>query len=562
MKRLLCLILAAAPAWGAACPSGYGYYKTLTVQAGKASGTQSSFPVLVLNPASASGTLRTTGNGGHVTSSSGYDIVPSTTSGALLPFELVSGSYVAASGNLQMWVNVSSLADGTVINLCYGNSAVTTYQGTNSTTWNGYVTVAHSDDNQASTTVLDSSPAANNGTAVANTGTKTATGKIGAALAYNGSSDYVSFGSPSGNPYAADSTFSWQAWVKPNAIGGAEKDLMTWFGSLTGIVLGASSGPKWFLYRNGGGYGTQDSSSTPATGTWYQVVATYDGANERIYVNGSKESTGAGSIGNLNGSFASNRLTVGGAYVGSYVNLINATIDEVRSTATALSDSWIATEYSNQNSPGNDGGAGFWAVGAETSAGGGGGGGTFTISPATIPSGHSGNIALILTGTGTSWVNGSTVITASGVAGSSCGAATVTSSTAATVVCSTGSSTGTLTLTESATGSAAAAASVALPSLGINLSRGNLSSIQTLVLTGINTLWTQESPAGLLSVSGGTGASIGTPTITSNTGGTVALTVGTATGTLIITDTSTGKTATFSAGGSGSGSGCAVVSVQ
>jgi hypothetical protein len=55
----------------------------------------------------------------------------------------------------------------------------------------------------------------------------------------------------------------------------------------------------------------------------------------------------------------------------------------------------------------------------------------------------------------------------------------------------------------------------------ISPSSGNLSSIQTLVLTGGNTVLSQETAAGLFSVAGGTGSSIGTPTITSNIAGTV-----------------------------------------
>jgi hypothetical protein len=136
----------------------------------------------------------------------------------------------------------------------------------------------------------------------------------------------------------------------------------------------------------------------------------------------------------------------------------------------------------------------------------------------------------------------------------------VTSATAATLVVRTGAGTGSLSVAETVTGAAWIALTVAVPSFSIDVGRGNLNSVQTLTLTGTNTVWSQE--AGLFSVAGGTGASIGTPTIATNTAGTVALTVGTSAATLTITDISTGKTAMFSAGGVVGMAGCSVVFVQ
>jgi hypothetical protein len=92
--------------------------------------------------------------------------------------------------------------------------------------------------------------------------------------------------------------------------------------------------------------------------------------------------------------------------------------------------------------------------------------------------------------------------------------------------------------------------------------RGNLNSTQALALSGVNTVWSQEVAAGLFSVAGGAGASIGTPAISTSTAGTVLLTVGTVAGTLTVTDTSTGKTTTLAAGGAAGTAGCSVVLVQ
>lgn len=170
---------------------------------------------------------------------------------------------------------------------------------------------------------------------------------------------------------------------------------------------------------------------------------------------------------------------------------------------------------------------------------------SFTIAPTSIPKNHSGNITLTLTGTGTAW-DGTTVFTPSGVTGVTKISQNVTSTTAATVVVTTDAThTGTLTITESVTGSNTATTTVATATLVISPTSGGTGTTPTLTLTGTNTVWTQETAAGLFTESGGTSDSIGTPTITTNLAGTVVLTTGSAFATLTITDASTGATATF-----------------
>lgn len=170
---------------------------------------------------------------------------------------------------------------------------------------------------------------------------------------------------------------------------------------------------------------------------------------------------------------------------------------------------------------------------------------TMSAAPLTIPASHSGNITLTLAGVTTSWVNGTTVFSVSGVSGVTKVSQNVTSNTAATLVVTTGATTGTLTITESVTGSATTTVTVATAALAVSPLSGVVSTTPTLTLTGTNTLWQSETAAGLFSVSGVSGCSIGTPTVTTNTSATAVLTLGSSTGTLTVTDNSTGKTATF-----------------
>lgn len=169
---------------------------------------------------------------------------------------------------------------------------------------------------------------------------------------------------------------------------------------------------------------------------------------------------------------------------------------------------------------------------------------SFTITPSDIPKNHSGNITLTLAGTLTTW-GGTTTFTLSGVTGATKVSHNVTGSTAATLVLTTGSGTGTLTIQEGVTGTASATTTVSLATLVVSPTSGVVSTTPTLTLTGTHTLWTTETAAGLTSVSGVSGVSIATPTVSSNTSATAVLTIGTSTGTVTITDNSTGAFTTF-----------------
>jgi hypothetical protein len=184
---------------------------------------------------------------------------------------------------------------------------------------------------------------------------------------------------------------------------------------------------------------------------------------------------------------------------------------------------------------------------------------SFTVSPATIPAHHSGNITLTLTGTSTSWVNGTTTFSLPSVTGLALVSTSINNGTqVATLTVTTGTGTGTGNITDSADG-ATAALTVATATLAISPTSGTTGTTPTVTLTGTHTLWTHETPSGLFSVSGGTGASIGTPTVSGDTSATATLTVGSAAGTLTIEDTSTTATATFTASAPASPSGAALL---
>jgi hypothetical protein len=172
----------------------------------------------------------------------------------------------------------------------------------------------------------------------------------------------------------------------------------------------------------------------------------------------------------------------------------------------------------------------------------------FTVSPSTIPTHHSGNITLTLTGVGTSWVSGTTVFTLPSITGLTKVSQSITSGTAATIVCTTGATTGTGNITDN-TDSATAALTVSAATLAIAPTSGGVSTPVSLTLTGTNTLWSSETASTLFAATGGTSPSISGITVTSNTAATATLNPGSTGGTITVTDSSTTATASFTATG-------------
>ena len=100
--------------------------------------------------------------------------------------------YDGTTGNLIAWVKIPSLSSSsdTVFYLLYGDNSINTDQSDPPNTWDSnFKGVWHMSDSAANTTIRESTATGANGTNNANTSTKTATGQIGKALSYNGSTD-------------------------------------------------------------------------------------------------------------------------------------------------------------------------------------------------------------------------------------------------------------------------------------------------------------------------------------------------------------------------------------
>jgi Concanavalin A-like lectin/glucanases superfamily/Domain of unknown function (DUF1929)/Bacterial Ig domain/Galactose oxidase, central domain len=201
---------------------------------------------------------------------------------------------------------------------------------------------AYNFDAGSGTTVTDSSGNSNNGTITG--ATWTTSGRFGNALLFDGTNDWVTVNDAVSLDLTTGSTL--EAWVYPTAA------LSGW------RTIFAKEQPGDILYFL---YAASSSSNSPATGvyigaernlfgvsqlasdTWTHLAGTYDGAMQRLYVNGvevaSRPQTGAIQT-------SDSPLRIGGN--GIWGEFFQGRLDEMRIYSRALSQAEIQTDI---NSP-------------------------------------------------------------------------------------------------------------------------------------------------------------------------------------------------------------------
>ncbi len=350
------MILQPQFAYGGHAPiSGFDYYSPLTVQTGQVPSTQTDFPILI-NVTDAR--FKTVGNGGHVKDTNGYDIRPYSDAliTSALTYELEF--YDGTNGIVVMWVKRSSLDDGNVTYLAYGNASLVT-DGSSTATWsNGFLGVYHLAD--GTTLNVNSATGSNNGTNHSATATA---GQIdGGAAFVSASSQYVDFGTGI-NP----SAITLSIWVKATSFPNSYQLAIAKIGVLQNYanILVKSTGklccatgraPGNTVGYNGSG------SNTLSTGTWYRVVMTCSAADGlKGYVNGSLDGSSSGLDPNVAGATAAIGGTGGYDENGNFnTGYWDGSLDEASFSSVIRSPDWITTDSNNQLAPGT-----FMVLGAE-----------------------------------------------------------------------------------------------------------------------------------------------------------------------------------------------------
>ena len=204
-------------------------------------------------------------------------------------------------------------------------------------------------DEGSGLTANDSSGNANAGT-LTNSPTRTSFGKIGSAIDFNGSNNYVSVGTPAS--LDMDGAMTVEAWVYSDTASSGWCILCdTTAAGLSGQYQLQFQGTDTNRLRFGWGNGTtaanfDSTSQAQQINQWQHVAATRDASNNvKLYLNGVELAGSFVTGGTGTAKYASPQgISIGrnGAYDGSY---FNGKIDEVKIYNSARSARQIAMDY-------------------------------------------------------------------------------------------------------------------------------------------------------------------------------------------------------------------------
>jgi hypothetical protein len=182
----------------------------------------------------------------------------------------------------------------------------------------------------------DASPAKNEGTV--NGATRTASGRFGRALSFDGINDRVDV--PDAASLDLTNAMTLEAWVRPSSNSGWQTALLKERGTAGHVyALYASNGATPITESYLTSYNGATAPNPLALNTWTHLASTYDGTTLRLYVNGTQVATKA-----FSGAMAATAspLRIGGNAVwGEY---FTGLIDEVRVYNRALSATEIGAD--------------------------------------------------------------------------------------------------------------------------------------------------------------------------------------------------------------------------
>ena len=376
--------LVATPTFSIVAVMPFEFRKSITidrtkVRTGTAPATLSNYPLLY---SVTDADLKSTGNGGDVTSTSGHDILfralDDTTCGGTGPCTLNHEieSYDPVTGQLVAWVRVPSVntntaGSDTVVYIFYGNSAIIASIQDAEGVWDAdHLMVQH--HNEGSGTVTDSTQSGNDSNS--QTGmTYGSAGKIGNALLFDESDDYYTVGD-----FSYGDTFTLSMWMKVTDNTGSQYQYF-----YSHDVLDTNPSLALYLHEDSvanpddlevrmrdsvasietvlSDVSTGDANVTD--GTWHHVTLTRvrNGTNT-LYVDAVSQATSTGPDTAID---PAGDIYIGRREDGNVDRYFGGTLDEIRISDVERSADWVKTVYNNTNGPGDIGAADFYTVGTE-----------------------------------------------------------------------------------------------------------------------------------------------------------------------------------------------------
>lgn len=321
------------PAPTPADTAGWSYRRKLTFNHGSGAENLQNFPVLLV--------LNGTNINYAATQSGGADLLFLDPDLTALDYEIESWN---PGGDSLVWVRVpqiDALSTTDYVWMYYGNSDAVDRQNAAAVWSNGYIGVWHLDEDPSGSApqIIDSSGAGMDGTSGGSMlTTDQVPGQIGGSLDFDGSNDYINFGS--GCPVV--NAWTVEFWLNPNSPSDYDRLFMQGSnacGSRQLTVYWKSPSNHLEIYRADGSGNPQKASTSLLDGRWSHFAWTYDGSSTHtIYIDGTSfpGTPSGGSIG-VGGYLYMGRRDTGNYWHGG--------LDEFRLSTSARSADWIGTQY-------------------------------------------------------------------------------------------------------------------------------------------------------------------------------------------------------------------------
>lgn len=317
------------------------YYSPVPVDHTKVPSTLTNFPVLI---GYTDARLKTTGNSGHVASANGYDIRPysDTALTSALTYELVS--YNASTGQVEMYVLISSLssASDTNIYLGYGDTTLTT-DGSSNTTWNSNFKAVYHFGTDTTLGLADSTSNGNTLTNV-NTATHGAGAVVGGSASLAGAS--TQYFTTAAAPVAVlPATIT----VLFNVTTATQNSPLVQISQTAANVIAYQLGIRTTLVlRTTQNTGTATDTATFTTGSWNygasRFVTTTD-RNVKLNNNTNVQNTASAA------DVVPVKMSIGVFNTNTVTFPFDGKIDEVRVSNVDRGADWVTAEYNNLINP-------------------------------------------------------------------------------------------------------------------------------------------------------------------------------------------------------------------
>ena len=302
----------------------FQFYKFYQINKGQVLSTQTNMPVVIID---------TLGSGIFDEGASGFDIRAFNSNGAAIDYEVESVN--TATGDIVVWINMATVKDSEFVQLTFGKASATDGSNPAAVYDSNYKMVLHMD-----AALLDSTSNNNDAT---NNGSTDAVGKISRGRDFNGTTQFMEVSDSASLNITTNLTLSgWilssntDGWVmgKDNVAGNRPYSMRRMGGVTPILRFGLDTGTTIFL----------DGLTQLSDVTFDYVVATYDGSNMKIYVNGVFDTEVSES-----GAIDTNAISLFIGKRGDNSIFYAGTIDELRISDIARSADWINTEFNNQN---------------------------------------------------------------------------------------------------------------------------------------------------------------------------------------------------------------------